>query len=115
MLMARATRLERIRTLALSLPETDEACPFGDPWFRVRGKMFCCLAEEDGLPVLVVKVGKENLALFLKDQRFFQAPYIGKHGWVCLRLDSKAPWDEVEALIRDSYRMVAPKRLRLPE
>lgn len=112
--MDNARVLQRVRRLALSLPETDEACPFGDPWFRVVGKMFCCLAEHEGAPALVVKVGKENLALFLNDPRFFRAPYIGQHGWVCLRMLPPVQWEEVTALIRDSYQRMAPKRLRQP-
>lgn len=109
--MKSSTLLNRIRKLALSMPETDEALPFGDPWFRVRQKMFCCLSEHAGQPALIVKVGKENLAIFLNDERFFQSPYIGKHGWVGLLLDDNTNWEEIRALVRDSYCRAAPKRL----
>lgn len=115
--MTRAQMLARVRKICLALAETDEACPFGDPWFRVRSKMFCCFAEQDGVPCLVVKVGKENLDLFLGDPRFFLAPYIGRGGWVCLRMpDGKgAPpdWEEATALIHESYNRMAPKKLRI--
>jgi predicted DNA-binding protein (MmcQ/YjbR family) len=108
--MTRAQMLARVRKLCLALEETDEACPFGDPWFRVRGKMFCCFAEEAGVPCLVVKVGKENLDLFL-------APYMGRGGWVCLRMpEGKAAqpdWEEATALIHESYNRMAPKKLRI--
>ena len=114
--MAVRNRLrEGLRKLALALPETDEATPFGDPWFRVRGKMFCCLSEHEGRPALVTKVGKENLDLFLADARFFRSPYIGNHGWVGLYLDTKPEPEELHELIRDSYNRVAPKKLRLPD
>jgi predicted DNA-binding protein (MmcQ/YjbR family) len=111
---ANARLLQKLRSVALALPETDEAAPFGDPWFRVRGKMFCCLTEHQGRPALVVKVGKENLDLFLADARFYRSPYIGNHGWVGLFLDSDTDAEEQRALIRDSYNRVAPKALRLP-
>ncbi|MCW5963899.1 MAG: MmcQ/YjbR family DNA-binding protein [Bryobacterales bacterium] len=107
--------LTRIRKLALALPETDEAAPFGDPWFRVRAKMFCCFTSHEDRPAVVVKVGKENLDLFLKDRRFYKSPYIGNSGWVGLFLDGTVDWDEVSTLIRDSFNRVAPKALRLPE
>lgn len=109
-----STLLTRIRKLALALPETDEASPFGDPWFRVQTKMFVCFTTNNEEPAIVVKVGKENLGIFLNDPRFYESPYIGRHGWVGLRLNDKPDWREVEALIRDSYNRVAPKRLRLP-
>lgn len=105
--------LPRIRKFALALPETDEACPFGDPWFRVSTKMFACFTTHNGEAAIVVKVGKENLGIFLNDTRFYESPYIGRHGWVGLRFGDKPDWREVEALIRDSYNRVAPKRLRL--
>lgn len=107
--------LNRIRKLALAFPETDEASPFGDPWFRVRGKMFACFTTHEGVPAVVAKVGKENLDIFLKDARFYESPYIGRHGWVGLRLDGKPVWQEIAALIRDSYNRVAPKKFRVPE
>lgn len=105
--------LARIRALALALPETDEAAPFGDPWFRVRAKMFCCFTSQQGVAALVVKVGRENLELFLRDARFFKSPYIGNAGWVGLLLREPVDWHEARALIRDSYNRVAPKSLRV--
>ncbi len=113
--MTRTKLLATIRTLALALPETDEATPFGDPWFRVCGKMFCCFTSHHDKPALVVKVGRENLDLFLGDPRFFKSPYIGRAGWVGLILDTPVHWDEIRALVRDSYNRVAPKKLRLPD
>jgi predicted DNA-binding protein (MmcQ/YjbR family) len=112
---ARMTLLDEMRQVALGLPECDEAAPFGEPWFRVREKMFCCFTEHEGRQALVTKVGKENLDLFLADIRFFRSPYIGNHGWVGLYLDTNPKPAELRALIRDSYSRVAPKKLRLPE
>jgi predicted DNA-binding protein (MmcQ/YjbR family) len=85
------------------LPDTDEASPFGHPWFRVKSKMFVSFGEHEGSPCLVVKVGKDAISLFLEDPRFFRAPYIGQHGWVGLRLKADPDWEEVDSLIRDSY------------
>ncbi|MCU0229730.1 MAG: MmcQ/YjbR family DNA-binding protein [Bryobacterales bacterium] len=107
--------LVRVRALAVALAETDETMPFGDPWFRVRAKMFCCFTSHEETPALVVKVGKENLDLFLRDARFFKSPYIGNAGWVGLRLVEPVDWEEVRALVHSSYNRVAPKALRLPE
>lgn len=109
--MTSAQLLARVRKAALAYPETDEAAPFGDPWFRVRGKMFTLFSVWNGKPCVAVKVGKEHLHLFLEDPRFFQTPYIGRGGWVCLKLESEPDWEEVDELIRESFRRVAPKRL----
>ena len=45
-------------------------------------------------------------------ERFFIPPYIGPKGWVGLDLDGgDIDWKEIEKLVHDSYRLVAPKRL----
>ena len=43
--------------------------------------------------------------------RFFVPPYVGPSGWVGVWLDRGVDWDELTELLRDSYRMTAPKRL----
>jgi len=42
---------------------------------------------------------------------FFVPPYFGSKGWIAMRLDAKPDWREVEAFVRRSYRLVAPKKL----
>ena len=43
--------------------------------------------------------------------RFFVPPYVGKSGWVGVYLDGDVDWGELAELLRDSYRLTAPKRL----
>jgi hypothetical protein len=43
--------------------------------------------------------------------RFFKPPYVGPSGWVGVYLDGKVDWDELAEILRDGYRLVAPKRL----
>ena len=38
-------------------------------------------------------------------------PYVGPSGWVGIWLDGNADWDELALLLRDGYRLTAPKRL----
>jgi predicted DNA-binding protein (MmcQ/YjbR family) len=44
-------------------------------------------------------------------ERFFVPPYVGHKGWVGIRLDTNPDWDEVAAIVRRSYKLIAPKRL----
>ena len=44
-------------------------------------------------------------------ERFFVPPYVGPSGWIGIRLDGKADWNEIRELIRDAYRLVAPRKL----
>jgi predicted DNA-binding protein (MmcQ/YjbR family) len=44
-------------------------------------------------------------------ERFFAPPYVGPKGWIGMYLDGAIDWDLAAELIRDSYRMTAPKRV----
>ena len=37
--------------------------------------------------------------------------YFGAKGWIGVGLDEAADWAEVDAFVRRSYRLIAPKRL----
>jgi hypothetical protein len=43
--------------------------------------------------------------------RFFVPPYVGPSGWIGIWLDRNPTWSEVGDLVRDAYRLTAPKRL----
>lgn len=107
-----APTLERVRALSMALPEATETRTFGHPTFQITGKTFCVLETYRGEISIAVKVGKGNQSAFLRDARFFRTPYVGRYGWVSLRVDA-APlnWAEIQGLIEGSYRQIAPKRL----
>ena len=75
--------------------------------------MFAVLEEYKGELGICMKVEKELQGIFLDDARFFRTPYIGKHGWVTLKVyAARLNWTEVKDLVRGSYCLVsavAPK------
>lgn len=111
------TRYEQVltglRKIVLSLPEAVETNTWGSPHFRVANKIFAGYGEEKGEISMGVKVGKQIQGVYLKDPRFYKTPYVGQHGWVSLRLTrGKVNWNEIDDLVRQSYRLIAPARLR---
>jgi hypothetical protein len=44
-------------------------------------------------------------------KRYFVPPYVGPSGWVGVYLDMNENWLELPDLLRDAYRLTAPKRL----
>ena len=44
-------------------------------------------------------------------ERFFRPPYVGHRGWIGVRLDRDTDWGEIEAIVIEAYRHVAPKTL----
>jgi Uncharacterized protein conserved in bacteria len=110
--------LTRLRKLCLALPEAHEVESWGAPTFRVRNKLFAMYSSADsqhshGRPAVWCKAGSVNQQLMVSaaPTRFFVPPYVGPSGWVGVFLDDVADWVELDALLRDSYRMTAPKRL----
>jgi predicted DNA-binding protein (MmcQ/YjbR family) len=101
--------LARLRKICLALEGAEETVTFGHPTFRVTGKTFCVLEEYKGTLGICVKVEKELQGLFLDDPRFFRTPYIGKHGWVTLRVHAaRLNWSEVKDLVKGSYLRMRP-------
>ena len=110
--------LVRLRKLCLALPEAHEVEAWGEPTFRVRNKLFAMYAAPNnhhggGRPAVWCKAGPGNQALMVQaaPRRFFVPPYVGPSGWVGVWLDGAVDWTELSDLLRDSYRLVAPKRL----
>src|SRR5689334_13861076 len=83
-----AALLTRLRRICSRLPDSAETVTFGHPTFQVARKTFAVLEQYKGELGLALKVEMELQDVFLKDQRFYRTPYIGKHGWVTLRLDA---------------------------
>ena len=115
----RSRPLTRLRKLCLSLPEAHEVEAWGEPTFRVRNKLFAMYASADthhgdGRPAVWIKAAPENQAFMVQTapDRFFVPPYVGPSGWVGVRLDGDVDWAEIAELLRDGYRLTAPKRLR---
>jgi hypothetical protein len=55
--------------------------------------------------------GVQEELVAAEPERFFRPPYVGHRGWLGVRLDVDVDWDEVEQIVIDAYRMVAPKVL----
>jgi predicted DNA-binding protein (MmcQ/YjbR family) len=104
---------DRLRAICLALPEAVETTTWSDPTFRIRGKIFAMEKRGDGRASLWCKApaGSQMVLIGADPQRFFAPPYVGPKGWVGVRLDDGPDWDEVAALVRRSYRLIAPKRL----
>jgi hypothetical protein len=91
---------------------------WGAPTFRVRDKIFAMYADADshhgdGRPALWCKAPPGNQGLMVRSspRRFFVPPYVGPRGWIGVWLDEAADWREIAELLRDAWRLTAPKRL----
>ena len=111
------TPVDRLRAICLALPDTSEKVAWGEPTWRVRGRLFAQLDNHhhgaDHLAVwMPAPLGEQESLVFLDPKRFFRPPYVGQRGWVGVRIDRRPDWSVVTALVKQAYREVAPPRLR---
>ena len=113
-----ADPVARLRAICLALPEAHEVEAWGEPTFRVRGKIFAMYASSSnhhggGRPAVWYKAGpgEQTLRVGHDPDRFFIPPYVGPKGWIGMWLDGRVDWDDVTDDMRDAFRLVAPKRI----
>ncbi len=109
--------LTRVRKICLALPEAHEKIAWGAPTFRVKDKLYAMYADDHhgvGFAGLWCKApeGLQESLVEGDPDRYYVPPYVGKSGWVGIRLDAKTDWKAVEGLVRQGWLMTAPKRLR---
>jgi predicted DNA-binding protein (MmcQ/YjbR family) len=103
----------RLRAICLALPEAVEKETWGDPTFRVRDRIFAMEKRGDGRVSVWCKSTPDarDALLLAAPHLFFVPPYVGPKGWIGMRLDDDPDWGEVASLVRESYRLIAPRRL----
>lgn len=121
--MAARSPLDRLRALCLAFPEAHEVEAWGEPTFRVKNKLFAMYASTNthhgaGRPGVWIKSAAvtQDLLVRAEPARYFVPPYVGKSGWVGAYLDKRPDWETIGDLLRDGYRLTAPKKLlaRIP-
>lgn len=102
-----------LRAICLALPEAEERETWGDPTYRVRDKIFAMEKSGDRRLSVWCKAppGSQMVLVGADPDRFFAPPYVGPKGWIGVRLHGKPDWDEIAAIVKRSYRLVAPKEL----
>jgi predicted DNA-binding protein (MmcQ/YjbR family) len=111
------SRLELLSSICLALPETVRDVKGDHAIFRVRNKVFAYFLNNhhgDGIVSVCCRSALgENLDRIRREpERFYSPAYIGPRGWFGLRLDHGViVWDEVAAIVRQSYCLAAPPTL----
>jgi phosphoribosylglycinamide formyltransferase-1 len=113
--------LDKVRELALSLPEAEDRESHGSPGWHTggkSGKFFAYFNDQhhgsEHIALLVKTDGQDELnALVERDpETYFRPAYYGASGWVGLILNRPGvDWAHVQQWLERSWRSVAPKRL----
>jgi hypothetical protein len=118
-----APALSRLRTLCLALPEVAEEAAWAGTRWVVRKKNFAhAVAIEDGWPpayaeasglhdgcVLTFRFDPAHDVMRWSRPPFFRPPWFANIAGV--ELTGATDWNELETLVIDSYRVLAPGKL----
>lgn len=109
--------IERVRAIALQLPGTTEKLSHGAPAFFVRGRMlFTVDNNHHGSGHVAVwcnaPPGAQESLVAADPRHFFVPPYVGKAGWLGVRLDSGLSWGTIADLLRQAHEITGLKGKR---
>ncbi len=102
---------DRLASVAEQLPDAEcGTSRWGDMCIRHRSRTVATLERHRHGLCLVVKAAKAELPALLASDRYSVAPYVGRYGWVCMRLSSRIDWREVEEMVAMSYELIGQRR-----
>jgi hypothetical protein len=107
--------IARVREIALALPDTFEKVSHGEPAFFVRKRMFAGIDNNHhGSGHIAVwcnaPPGAQESLVAADPKHFFVPPYVGKGGWLGVRLDSGLPWPVIADLLKQAHATSARRR-----
>ena len=107
--------LSPLRAICLDYPEAVEAVAFGSPTFQVRSKNFAMVHKPDERVSVWCKAppGAQEAYIASAPDRYYKPPDVGPKGWIAAWISPECnpDWDEIEEIVDESYRLIAPKRL----
>jgi len=101
--------IEKMRKVCLAFPDAKETITWGSPHCRINDKIFSGIGDEKGKLTIGFKLEMDHAQALVQDDRFWPAPYVGKHGWVSTAVSPKTNWKQIQAFVAESYRLIAPK------
>lgn len=111
--------IEQLRSFALELPGATEKLSHGEPTFFVRGRVFCMVDNNHhGSGHVAVwcnaPPGVQESLVAAEPRHFFVPPYVGKNGWLGIRLDSRLSWKRTTDLLRRAHDITGVKKKKGP-
>jgi len=114
-----ASQLAKVRALCASLPETSERPSHGSPAFLANDKRaFAYFLDDhhsDGRLALwcAAPDGAQAMLVESDPDVYFLPPYVARLGWIGVRLDRKAPWRDIAAVLEAAHHTrYKPPRVR---
>ena len=112
-----AALIKKLAKICLALPDATEQEAWGEPTWRVRGKLFAQLDDHHHgsghtSVWLPAPDGAQDALIDAEPERFFRPPYVGGKGWIAIILDTKPDWNMVASLIATAHGLIASGKPR---
>ncbi|HXT01888.1 MAG TPA: MmcQ/YjbR family DNA-binding protein [Elusimicrobiota bacterium] len=98
--------LKRLRAICAALPNVVETSSWDHANWRTGKTLFASYEVYRGAKVFSFFAGNEHQDEFLEYERFSPHRLTDRYGWVCLRLDKDADWNEIKRLAAFSHDLV---------
>jgi predicted DNA-binding protein (MmcQ/YjbR family) len=107
--------IAKLRPICLALPEATEQIAWGEPTWRVHGRIFAMLDDHHHgsghVSVwLAAPDGAQSALIEAEPEHIFRPPYVGHNGWIGVTLDNDPNWAMVEALIAQAHALIAARK-----
>lgn len=104
--------MEKVRNLALALPETDEQPHFENIAIRVKQKVFLTINAKESRATVRLTLEDQDIFTRVSKGTVFPVPNKwGKYGWTHVLPDQAEP-ELLEDLIQTAWRTVAPPQFK---
>jgi hypothetical protein len=106
--------IDELRAFCLSLPGSHEQETWGDAehagdvTFRVRGRIYLITGQDGGSASIRTTIEQQADLMAAFPEAVSRAPYVGRFGWVNVRLDALDP-EVSREIIESAWRRTAPK------
>ncbi|MGW1788084.1 MmcQ/YjbR family DNA-binding protein [Streptomyces tubercidicus] len=100
-----------VRRIALSLPETVEKEAWEMPTFRVAGKMFITIPDDETSFAVRCPIHERKELIAAEPEKFWVPPHEASSHWVRVRLAALEDITELRDILVDSWKQAAPPRL----
>lgn len=103
---------EAIEKYLGELKGSESSCPFGPEAlvYKVKGKMFALVSQEEEIPRVTLKCAPEDGAMLVgRYESVVPGYHMNKKHWITITLTGEMSVEMIRSLADDSYRLVVSK------
>ena len=99
-----------LQAYCLSFVGATEEYPWNDVVYKVKGKSFAFTSGDRPEIIVSAKTGPENRPIFLQQPGVSVAQYVGRFGWLTIRITDESTYQLARDMIAESYRLITAKK-----